>query len=1185
MLLLLVGCFVSVGAIAQQAKISVTEALDLIAKKYNAKFAYEHSIVQGKTISRSEATSGRNIEEALKNVLYPNNLLFLYVSSGNYTIVNRDVATNAPTTSTSSNGGQNQADDNETFITGRVIDENGNPMPGATIKTNTSSKAIITNSTGDFSAFVTNNTTELSVFYVGYEPLLQNISPSSKKFNIVLKSSLNQLNEVNVVSTGYQKIPKERATGAANVITADAIGKIPLPNLLYRIESLVPGVKITINSGDNSFVYGTTIAPISSGTRSRGRSDYSMNIRGNSSLRGETFPLVVIDGAISENDISTLNPEDVENITFLKDAAAASIWGVRAANGVMVITTKRGKNNQAQVINASVNASFSNQPNLAKLPLMTSAQTIAFEQEMVNKNLIIAPSNFTPLGQPVAAVTDLSFKLRAGTISQSDYNAAIARYSAIDSREQVADYLLQPSSNQTYNFSVSGGQNNYNYFYSASYSKEKPYSVGNDGERLTITLNNNFKLFKVATLATSVKGSFFDYKTNGISLNTLYSPANTTFMPYDQLVDESGNRVLQSRRYYSGWVSSLYPTGFLNWGYNAIDELENGDASQKDNNYGINLDLSVPIFKGLTATAFYAKEMGFTSARRFYNEQTYYFRDLINSYTPNPTTGMATNSLGVAKGSGILNTQELTANNYTVRGQLNYDNLFGTDHQLTAIAGSEIRETNASQGSMTLYGYNIGTGLSRPVNFNAPYPSLPGFTQTLNGAPERQDKQRRYLSYYSNAAYTYKSKYTLSGSVRYDDYNNFGVDRSLRATPLYSFGIKWDAHKESFLKNTAWLSNLSLRATYGVNGNISTTQFPFTYIGLGSADFVTGEPYASIISPANPSLRWEKTYVSNLGLDFGFLNNRITGTVDVYQKRGKDLFYEFPISGTYGVTTLFRNSTQMTGKGVDAALNATLYTSKDWEVASQVNYAYNTNKIDDTRFLPSSSFYANPAFGPLLQGYPNDKLFVYRNAGLDAAGLTKVFDQNGNTVAANQSITSVDALKYAGRTQPSHFGSYAQSVRFKDFTLTAIATYQFGSVFLKPSVSSYSSSRLGVRYDLHEDVAKRWTKAGDEATTNVPGMAGTFAATSLLRYQQSDINVLEGDYIRLRELSLTYRIPTEKLTDKIKSARFGFNVRNLGLLWTANSEGLDPDVLPNLSSTTLGLPATVSYNFSLSLNF
>ena len=1183
--LLLFTVFAVSPTMAQQAEktMTVEAALNAITKKYNTKFAYEHDVVLGKTTS-AESLKAKNLEQALKQVLYPNNLLFLYVSDGNYTIVTRDQ------TLTSSGRAANpvtSGNQDGVYISGRVLDENGKPLPGTSIKSNGSNSIAITDGNGRFSFRLENGASLLGFSFVGYESYSYPVMGSQSNLTINMKvSAANQLEEVAVISTGLQKISKERSTGAAVLITADEIAKVQSPNLLHRVEASAPGVKINITAGDNSFVYGNTRASINGGTRTRGASDYSFMVRGTSSIIGEQLPLVVVDGAITENDISSINPNDVESLTFLKDAAAASIWGTRAANGVMVITTKSGKIGQAPAISFSMSAAVSNHPNLGYLRMMSSAQTIAYEQELVAKNVITAPNATTAFGSPVADVTDLTFKLRAGTITQTAYNSLIAQYSARDSRSQVEDNLLRPATSQTYNFSVSGGSNASTYFYGASYSKEDPYTVGNSGSRLTVTLNNTFKLFKVATLTSNIKAAFFNYKTNGISLNSLYNPSSAAFMPYNQLIDDNGNRVSYSKKFYSGWVNSLYPSGFLNWGYNALDEIDNADNTQKDGNYSANFNLNVPIVKGLSANAFYSTERSYTTGRNYYNENSYYYRDYINGYTPVPLTGRATNSIGLASGAGgIYNVTNASTNNYNVRGQLNYDTSLGTDHQINAIAGAEIRQTQQGESTSTLYGYNMGTGIARPVNYFTPYTTIYGYTTSIGGVAGQADKTRRYLSYYSNAAYTYKSKYTLSASVRYDDYNNFGVDRSFRATPLFSFGGKWDASKESFLKDVSWISNLSLKATYGVNGNISTALYPFTYIGLGSADSATGLPTASIIAPANPELRWEKTYVTNIGLDFGFLNNRINGSVDVYRKHGEDLFYNFPISGTYGVLNLTRNSTELMGKGVDLGLGGVFHRTPNWDVIGRLNYAYNTNEVKDTRFVPSSSFYASPAYGTLIAGYPTDKILVYRNAGLDATGMTLIYDQNGNKIAPNVAVTTVNALVYAGRRSAPHFGSYTQSVRFKDFTLMAVATYQFGSVFLKPTISSYPSARAGITYDLSEDVAKRWQKAGDEAFTNVPGVAGANATVSLTRYQQSDINVLKGDYIRLRELSLSYRIPVQHISQAIKGANFAFAMRNLGLLWRANKEGIDPDFTSGLNTSTLGLPATVSYNFSLNVNF
>lgn len=1171
-------------AVAQDQQISLQQALDAISKKYKTKFAYEHSIVQGKTASTA-GLKAKSVDEALKNVLYPNNLLFLYVSEGNYTIVSRDgkaldinTQSNLPTINSDSNN-------NQLYLSGQVTDENNNPLPGVTIKSNGSNRTVTTDGNGRYSIFLPNTTTAISFSYLGYQTSNLPVTANTSALNVSLTPAAdNQLQDVNIVSNGYQVLPKERSTGAAFGVTAEDLKKIPTPNVVQRLESLIPGVKVTLNT-DNIFTYGITKQGINSGTRALGTADYGVSIRGTNTLRGENFPLVVVDGAIMELDLSTINPNDIANISFLKDAAAASIWGTRAANGVIVITTKKGQSGQAPTISFSMNAAVANRPDLNYLKTMNSAQAIAYEQDLVAKNLIFAPNASTALGSPVADVTDLTFKLKAGTITQAAYDAAISRLSAIDNRSQINDYLLRPSNNQQYNLSVSGGGKSSDYFYSASYSKENPYTKGTEGQRLTISMNNNFKLFKVATLSTNFRASFFKYKTGAVSLNTLFSPSASTFMPYNLLVDDAGNRMAYSTAYYSGWVDNLQNQGYLNWKFNPLDEMDNVDNVQNENNYNFNLNLNVPIVKGLSANAFFANERSFGDSRNYYNESTFFYRNFVNTYTPVPTSGKASNSIGLAPGSGILSSSNSNNNNYTLRGQLNYDDTFATDHQLTMIAGSEIRQTTLGQGNNTLYGYNTSTGISRSVNYFTPYATVQGFNQGIAGSPTQQDKVRRYLSYYSNAAYTYKGKYTLSGSVRYDDYNNFGVDRKFRATPLWSSGLKWNVKKESFVKDLNWLNSLSMRATYGVNGNISTTSYPFTWISLGSGDAPTGLPNASILAPANPELRWEKTYVANLGLDFALLDNRLSASVDVYTKRGKDLFYEFPVNGTYGFTSIFRNVASLSGHGMELNLNGTMIREKDFEWNAGLNFAYNTNETTDARFVVNSSFLSNPAFSSVpLDGYAIDKIFVFRNAGLDANGLTQVFDQNGNKVNASQNILSIDALTYAGRRIPPYFGSFNTSFRYKAFTLMAVATYQFGNVFMRPTISAYPSSRTGTKYDLHEDITRRWTKAGDEAFTNVPGAVGALAPTSLLRYQQSDINVLKGDYIRLRELSLSYQIPVEQIKF-IKGANLGFSVRNLGLLWRANKEGLDPDFVGGLSASTLGLPSPVSYNFSLNINF
>lgn len=1197
----------SVMAQAQQEKkISLKEALEAVEKRFGTKFAYEHNLLEGKTTT-TKALEGETAAEVLKNILYPNNLIFLYVSNNAYSIVSRSASffnNNQPATPAQraeqavANAGQATG---RYTVRGTVSDLNGNALPFVDIWVKGTNNGTQTVDKGDFILANVGGADTIVFTYVGY--VTERIGVDGRyTLNIMMQpDGKSSLSEVVVVSTGLQKLPKERATGSFATISSKELEKIPVPNVIQRLEGLIPGVKIDVKAGDRSFIYGGGSGgnqrAINSATRTTGANDYDMAIRGRGTLIGERFPLVVVDGAISEMDLSAFNPTDIDNITFLKDAAAASIWGVRAANGVIVITTKKGRSNQVPNISFSAGFMISGKPDLGYIRTMNSAQMIDYEAELVNRNIMTTSVNLSPLSYYYTYYPNtgaaLALKLKAGVISQAAYNTSVDSLKAIDNRSQVSDYLLQSARNQQYNLSISGGNNYSSYFYSASYSKEDPNVKRTQGQRLTLTLNNSWKLFKIATLTTSLKGSFFNYANNGLALTSLYRASSTTLLPYQQLVDNNGKSV----GYYRGnpdFFKSLVATGRPDWKYNYLDELNLGDNVQKDNNYVANIQLSAPIYKGLSASVMYTNERTFSSGRVYYDPATYTMRDMINRYTAPTATSNSLNFTGSSGGLSISNT---TLNNYALRGQLSYDNTIKRIHQLNVIAGSEIRQTQIGYGNYTLWGYNVATGIAPQLTYNnfSSYQAVTGGTTAFNegGYPSQADKRRRFLSYFSNAAYTLMGKYSLSGSVRYDDYNNYGLDVKFRATPLWSAGAKWDIHKEAFMKKNIWLSTLSLRATYGVTGNIASDLYPYTYIAAGSSDYPTGLPYTGVINLANPQLKWEKTYVTNIGVDFGVLDNKLAGSVEYYRRSGKDLLYALPINAAYAGTVnsglLTRNISAMTNKGVDVSLRAQVYSNKDWTVSLGATLSYNTNKItdgriDSTRITTSTISYYAGTMGN-LSGYSTDKLLVYRHAGLSATGLTRVYNSKGDTVAINQSVYMKD-LKYAGRTTAPYFGSFNTTVRYKRFSFYALLTYQFGNVFLKPSIYSYMYRSTALSYDVSADIAKRWKKPGDEATTNVPGLNGniTYVNYSVGRYQYSDINVLPADYVRLREVALSYQFPASFFRGFVKGASFTATVRNLGLLWRANKEGYDPDFV-SYAGTTYGLPAAKSYNFSLNVNF
>lgn len=1076
-------------------------------------------------------------------------------------------------------------------ITGMVADESGEPLPGATIMVVGRQAGAISDDKGKY-LIDANSGETLRFSYIGMNNVEKRIG-NEEIINVTFESQSHLLQEVEVVSNGYQNLSKDRITGSFSTVSSNELKKVATPNVIQRLEGKVPGMKVTLYAGDKTFDYNNTLKSAYSSTRTVGATDYNMDIRGVNTITGEQFPLIVVDGVITEMDLSNFNPEDIDNITVLKDAAAASIWGVRAANGVIVITTKRGNNASRPSVSFSASWMTQGKPDLGYLKGLSSAQMLDYEKELVNSNYLYAvnPDSYYDAQYYFPEGSRLAMQLKAGSITQTQYDARVAQLSAIDNRSQIMDYFYQRASSQQYNLSVSGGGANSSYYYSTSYSKENPYTKRNSGERLTLNLSNTWKLFNWATLATNFKGSFFTYYDNGTTLSMLY-PRGRILMPYEQLADEKGNGISYDRL-DPGWTSTL-SSAFKDWKYNYLQEQNLRDSKQNSDNYIGNITLNVPIYDGLTSNTTFALEKSYVKSAVYYDPNSYYMRDMLNYYTyPTATT----NSLGIKTG-GALSKDNSTENNYTFREQLNYDKVFKGIHRINALAGIEFRETSMGVGSYTLFGYNPQTGLSDTqlnYSYNPSYSYVAGYTEnsytTFNGGgyPDQSDKRRRFLSYYANASYTLMDRYYVSASVRYDDYNNFGVSRKYRATPLYSFGTKWNISRESFMKDASWVNNLALRLTYGINGNLSLTTYPFTKISIAT-NYTTNEPSASIISVANPQLKWEKTYTTNVGLDFSLFNEKLSGSIDYYSKCGRDLLYNFPFSASMlGNTgqTLTRNAAAIDSHGIDANFNVAAYRDKDWDANIGFQFSYNTNKVKANTFFKESNYANYYSYYPngigLLEGYSTDKLFVYRNAGLDENGLTQIYDENGGIVkSTTTNLTSLKILKNAGHLTPPYFGGLNLSVRYKQFSLNSYATYQFGSVFLKPTLNYYITSMYNGYFDMSGDIAKRWRKAGDEATTYVPKISSSMY--SLNRYKYSDVNVLKGDYIRLKQISLSYDLDKAFLSKlHMASAQLTFAVYNLGLLWKANKGGFDPDYTSGYSS--YNLPPEKSYMLSLNVNF
>jgi hypothetical protein len=557
---------------------------------------------------------------------------------------------------------------------------------------------------------------------------------------------------------------------------------------------------------------------------------------------------------------------------------------------------------------------------------------------------------------------------------------------------------------------------------------------------------------------------------------------------------------------------------------------------------------------------------------------------MVNKGTSIGTTGALV--YGVPPG-GRLNLDNSLGRSYNLRGQINVNKNWANKHQLYWLAGSEIRENYSKQSGELRYGYDKSINAFRVVNPGVTYKDMYGNTGQTIGATTKAvvEATTRSMSYYSNGSYTYDNKYTVSASARFDDYNLLGVERRKRAIPLWSAGLKWDISNERFMQNLKWIDRLAARFTYGFSGNAPQGYAPVTTISLLGSNFYTNYPYAVIATPAIENLAWEKTRMTNYGIDFSLFKNRVFGSFEYYLKYTNDIIWQLPINGTYGFTSTLFNTANLNGKGVDIGISVVPVLTKNIKWTTSVNLSYNTNKVKDTRFKKSTTSFAPEI---LYDGYPSDYLFSYLWAGLDSTGQSLIEDPNvkGKIYTVNDNPFENIRI-YSGRTTSPWFGSFNNTFQYKGLELNVQFLYAFGGVFRKPSISSvgYTNNTYVGR---NGDMGERWRKKGDEAITNVPGLefgAGSNWFQNVGRYTESSYLIRSRSNIKLQQIMLSYAVPT-RLLDKAgaKSLTISAVCRNLGMIWSANKEKIDPDYTYTLGNN-YQLPPLTSYSFRVALTF
>ncbi len=652
--------------------------------------------------------------------------------------------------------------------------------------------------------------------------------------------------------------------------------------------------------------------------------------------------------------------------------------------------------------------------------------------------------------------------------------------------------------------------------------------------------------------------------------------------PYAQLADAQGNPLAVNYGLRRPYVNGLTGGPLLDWHFAPLEELQISDNKLALTDYRINIGLRYSIFKGLEARAYYQFGRGDSDLVNYHSEQSYAVRNMINEFTQVSSSGL---SYPVPLG-GILteNTNRYTANN--VRLQLNYNDTLFRQGRLNMIAGAEGRDIEGMNVVSTLYGYNPELGSSTPVDYVHTYPSY------VNGQPlqipyqdARVGTAERYLSYYTNAEYSFLDRYMISAGARRDESNLFGVRANQKGVPLWSAGLGWEISKEGFyhLEN---LPFLKIRVTDGYNGNVDRNVSAYTTANVNSGVNNYGAVTATIVNPPNPNLRWEKIHIFNFGLDFSTVKNRLGGTIEYYIKSGNDLIGQSPVDPTTGVTVFTGNTANMRDHGVDITLHADNYLGAvRWN--SVLLFSYVLDKVTAYKQKPGSVLnYLNATTINPLVGKPLYSVYALRWRGLDTAGnpIGKLNgkDTNGKDTTENYGnilgSNDLTNLVYKGPVNPSVFGSWRNSFYWKQWGLSFNILYKLGYVFRRNSMfyfPFYTGASAG-----SPDYERRWQHKGDEAHTNVPAMEYPGNPNRDLFYQNSEILVVKGDHVRLQDIQLSYdwsrqshpRLPVEQI-------RFYLYANNLGIIWKANHVGIDPDFVTGIAPTPRTLACGVKIDY------
>lgn len=1006
-------------------------------------------------------------------------------------------------------------------VTGRVVEKGTNlPLPGVNVLIKGSKAGTSTDQSGNFSITLNKEQEVLSFSFLGFTSQ-EVVAKAGSTINIVLGDVTNSLDEVVVVAYGTAK--KRDITGAVSQINAEQLQNRQVSNITKALQGLAPGIQAVSSSGQ----------PGTSAT---------LRIRGVGSINASAAPLYVVDGNPFSGDLSSINSSDIESVSILKDAASSALYGSRGANGVIIITTKSGKRDDQTEITANFSQGISKRAVKDYEQVTTDEYFQNYWLAVKNKQKASNPT-YTDLQAGQAAseqiITDLGInpygskyplpvgpdgKLVAGATPLWDDNWG-------DAMEQTAIRTQA-------DLSFSGGNEKSQYFISGGYLNDKGIALGSGYKRYSarVNLTTKAKKWLTAGLNISAANSLQDYPTSEDS-NTgnvvNYSRLVPGFYPiYERnpdgsyKTDANGNRVYDFGAYRP---SSAIPRSNL--------------AATVD------LDKSEILKDNVSARTFL--EATIIPELKFKTTYSADFANINNHNYTNPVLGDG------AETKGSVSKSNSRTYSWTWNNILTYEKTFNEDHHLNLLAGQEIYK----------YNYRIISG-SRE-RFVLPGLYEPDAASQLNDFGGSA-LDYTLLSFLGRAEYDYKKKYLLSASLRTDGSSRFAP--ATRWGTFWSLGASWKISEEDFLKDNSWLSTLTLRTSYGAQGNDNIGTY-YAYEGLYTIQNNLGENGLVTSRLPTPDLKWETNLNFNLGLDFGILNDRITGTVEYFDRRSRDLLFSRPKAPSTGFGSIDANIGALKNTGIEIQISATPVRTADFRWNISLNATHYKNEITA---LPQEDIKTTTKI--MRKGGSVHDFYLKEWAGIDPETGNPLWykqDANGNKVTTN---IYADAIQYVQDSAlPDLTGGVSNTFSYKEFELSALFAYSIGGKILDNDYLSLMHNGSSTGRTWSKEILNHWTP--ENKYTDVPRLT-----TDNLGWTQASTRFLySATYARLKNLTLGYSLP------KTLASKWGLN--NLKLTLTGENlftfyghDGMDPEQTVD-GTTYYRYPAMRTFSAGLSLTF